>query len=217
VGEPIRQTRAELLAQRPAGAAADDHFCESFAAAVVERYSRPGDLVVDPFAGNGTTPAVAARAGRRTWATEIDPERADLARRRSGPAAEIVTADIRAMGPADLPSEVALILTSPPYMTATDHPENPLTGYRTHDGDYHRYLAELGSVIARLTDTLLPGGHLVVNVADPVDEGHPATPLVHDFRRLVDDGPLLLVDTHELQWDEPPEGIVHDTCLVYQR
>lgn len=31
---------------------------------------------------------------------------------------------------------LALCLTSPPYMNAVKHPENPLTAYQTLDGDY---------------------------------------------------------------------------------
>jgi modification methylase len=37
-------------------------------------YSDPGDLVVDPFAGGGTTLRVARRLGRRAMGYEIDPQ-----------------------------------------------------------------------------------------------------------------------------------------------
>ena len=60
------------------------------------------------------------------------------------------------------------MLTSPPYMTAVAHPENPLTGYATDDGDYPTYLRELGEVFAQVADLLRPGGHVVVNVANVV-------------------------------------------------
>jgi len=45
--------------------------------AILERIIRvatnPGDLVVDPFAGSGTTLAVAQRLGRRFWGCELSP------------------------------------------------------------------------------------------------------------------------------------------------
>jgi len=45
--------------------------------AILERIIRvatnPGDLVVDPFAGSGTTLAVAKRLGRRYWGCELSP------------------------------------------------------------------------------------------------------------------------------------------------
>src|SRR5437764_2086415 len=53
--------------------------------------TRPGDLVLDPFFGTGTTGAVAKRLGRRFIGLERDPAYAALARER-----------IRAVTPADL-------------------------------------------------------------------------------------------------------------------
>lgn len=48
--------------------------------------SKPGDLVLDPFAGSGTTGVVAMRHGRRFLGLELNPEYAAMARRRiAGP------------------------------------------------------------------------------------------------------------------------------------
>jgi modification methylase len=44
--------------------------------------SRPGELVIDPFCGTGTTGAVAKRLGRRFLGIERDPSYATLARQR---------------------------------------------------------------------------------------------------------------------------------------
>lgn len=44
--------------------------------------SRPGDLVLDPFAGSGTTGAVALRLGRQFVGCELNPDYAELARQR---------------------------------------------------------------------------------------------------------------------------------------
>jgi hypothetical protein len=40
---------------------------------LVERYSKPGDLVVDPFAGAGTIVLEAALAGRRAFGSDLSP------------------------------------------------------------------------------------------------------------------------------------------------
>lgn len=45
--------------------------------------TRPGDLVLDPFAGSGTTLGVARRLGRRSIGIELNPRYVELARRRS--------------------------------------------------------------------------------------------------------------------------------------
>ena len=44
--------------------------------------SRPGDLVLDPFAGSGTTLAVAVEHGRRAVGLELNPQYADMIRER---------------------------------------------------------------------------------------------------------------------------------------
>jgi len=41
------------------------------AADLIERYTKPGDLVVDPFAGSGTIPLEATIRGRRVFAADI--------------------------------------------------------------------------------------------------------------------------------------------------
>jgi site-specific DNA-methyltransferase (adenine-specific) len=50
--------------------------------AVVRDYSRPGDLIVDPFCGSGTTALAAAMEGRRCITSEEKPEHYAIARKR---------------------------------------------------------------------------------------------------------------------------------------
>ncbi|HET9416469.1 MAG TPA: DNA methyltransferase, partial [Candidatus Limnocylindria bacterium] len=62
---PFVQRIADLVAERPEGTSDDIHFTEALAASLIGHASRPGDLVLDPFAGYGTTVAVAERMARR--------------------------------------------------------------------------------------------------------------------------------------------------------
>jgi hypothetical protein len=57
----ITLSRAELRDQRPAGETEDVHFTELLARAIITEFSIPGDLVLDPFAGLGTTLYVACQ------------------------------------------------------------------------------------------------------------------------------------------------------------
>ena len=49
---------------------------------IVKVHSNPGDLVVDFFAGSGTTGVAAANLGRRYWLCDSNPEAVAIARRR---------------------------------------------------------------------------------------------------------------------------------------
>ena len=49
---------------------------------IVRDYSRPGDLVCDPFCGSGTTAIAALQEGRRFVGSEAKPEHHAIAMRR---------------------------------------------------------------------------------------------------------------------------------------
>jgi site-specific DNA-methyltransferase (adenine-specific) len=49
---------------------------------IVAASSRPGDLVLDPYAGSGTTGVAAARLGRRWLLVDRNPSAVEIARRR---------------------------------------------------------------------------------------------------------------------------------------
>jgi DNA modification methylase len=210
----IMMSYGELRDQRPPGQAEDVHFPESLARAVITEFSSPGDLVLDPFAGFGTTPYVAASLGRRAIGLEFLPERAAYARQRLRDGGRIVTGDARELA-AHVAMPVDLCFTSPPYMTATDHPENPLTAYSTADGDYPTYLSEIQRVFAAVADLLVPGGHAVVSVANPVSGGV-ITPLAWDIARGISCH-LTLRQEIFICWDRQPPGLSGDYCLVFRK
>ena len=145
--EPPRVARPEAYGE-------DVHFSEALVETFVAELSKPGDVVLDPFLGFGTTVAVAERFGRRGVGCEILPERVDYVRGLC-PTATVIQGDARRLRTL-LTDPVDLVITSPPYMTAVDHPENPLTGYRTTDGEYLTYLAELQDVFAQVAGSSRP-------------------------------------------------------------
>jgi modification methylase len=67
---------------------------ESLLHRVIVASTKPGDVVLDPFFGSGTTGAVAKRLGRRFIGLERDPDYVRLARKRI---AEIVPAEFDAI------------------------------------------------------------------------------------------------------------------------
>ena len=49
---------------------------------IIESFSQPGEMVIDPFLGSGTTAVAAAFANRRYIGIELEPEYCALAKRR---------------------------------------------------------------------------------------------------------------------------------------
>lgn len=207
----------ELRAQQPPGEQELVHFTESLARTVIEAFSAEGDVVLDPFAGFGTTIAVAEQTGRRGCGVELLTERVRRARARLEHPERIVEGDARRLGEvlsaAGLTDPVTLVLTSPPYMTRNDHPENPLSGYTSRDAAYETYLCELGEVFRQVASLLRPGGHVVVNVANVVHAGV-LTTLAWDVARVVGRH-LPLQQECYLAWDSQPPDISGDYCLVF--
>jgi DNA modification methylase len=180
----LELSRDDLVAQRPEGADEDDvHFTEALVAAILAEYTGPGDTVLDPFAGYGTTLVVAQRMGRSAVGIELLPQRVRIIRECVTDRARVIEGDARRLGEYGV-GPVDLCLTSPPYMTAANHPENPLTGYTTLDGSYQTYLAELGEVFATVAGLLNPAGHLVINAAN-LSTGGIVTPLAWDLAAVV--------------------------------
>lgn len=212
---------ADLRDQRPAGEDDDVHFTEALAASVVEETTRPGDVVLDPFAGYGTTLAVAAALGRVAIGVEVLSDHVELVRARAGAGARVVHGDSRRLTEVlapELDRPVDLVLTSPPYMTRVGHPENPLTGYATDDGHYPTYLRELSEVFRQVAGLVRTGGHVVVNVANvvtPRPAGDVVTPLAWDVGRAIGTHLAFQGETF-LCWDEHPPGLAGDYLLWFR-
>lgn len=92
----------------------------------VEAYSAPGDLVVDPMCGIGTTLVEAAHLGRRSFGIELEDRWAELARANLAHAAasgasgrgSVAHGDGRAVASLlrrKRRARAALVVTSPPY------------------------------------------------------------------------------------------------------
>jgi tRNA G10 N-methylase Trm11 len=96
----------------------------------IERYTRPGELVLDPMCGIGTTLVEAAHLGRQAIGVELEPRWAALAAANIRHAetqdatgsAIALQGDARRLGRRllnDYRDRCALILTSPPYGPST--------------------------------------------------------------------------------------------------
>lgn len=102
----------------------------NLAAHAITSYTAPGDLVLDPMCGSGTTMVEAVHAGRDALGVDIEPRFTTLAEANlrlaasQGAAgkAKAITGDATTLldlVPASAAGKVGLVLTSPPYGRGT--------------------------------------------------------------------------------------------------
>nr|WP_241519022.1 DNA methyltransferase [Streptomyces sp. CB03238] len=110
----------------PGSAAHPAKMLPQIAVHAVTTYTRPGDLVLDPMCGIGTTLVEAIHLGRSALGVEYEPKWADLARHNAAAATHqggggtgaVQCGDARRLTqliPAALHGTVDLVITSPPY------------------------------------------------------------------------------------------------------
>jgi DNA modification methylase len=121
----------------------------ALAAHTITTYTKPGDLVLDPMCGAGTTLVEAVRAGRHTIGVDIEPAFADLAQanlnlaQRDGATGHGMVVcgdatDLPRLLPHRLRGTVDLVLTSPPYGQRTHGLVRSTPGRGVHKR-HHRY------------------------------------------------------------------------------
>ena len=194
--------------------------------AYVERflaeYTDPGDVVLDPFAGFGTTLRVATEMGRDAYGVEYEERRVEYVEDQ-GNCGTVVRGDARepdAVEGLDLPP-VDCCLTSPPWMVE-GMAADPLRNYEG-PGDYGSYLDGIREAFAQVDDVLAADGTVLVDAANVKFEGE-VTTLAWDLADAV--GDVLHFDGEVVvEWETDGDasssvgtfgtGYDHNYCLVF--
>ncbi|WP_301174571.1 TRM11 family SAM-dependent methyltransferase [Actinomadura geliboluensis] len=192
----------------------------AIAAQVIAAYTEPGDLVIDPMCGIGTTLVEAVHQGRHAIGMEYEAHFAQMAAgnlrhaRAQGATGtgQVVHGDARniATALADLTGTAALVLTSPPYGSTTHGHvcTSRDNGGRKIDKSHSRYSTDRRNLAHRPTAELVAGfGQILTGCAALLRPGGVIAVTVRPFRvagELVDlpgqvittaeDSGLVLVD-----------------------
>jgi len=161
----------------------------AIARTAITEYTAPGDLVLDPMCGIGTTLVEAVHAGRDAVGVEYEEDWADLARanldhaRNCGASGDdkVITGDALRLSELVAPTiqgRVALVLTSPPYGASVHGQAKARAGagvIKAHDRystdprnlahqSVGRLLDAVTRILASCRDLLRPGGVAVLTV-----------------------------------------------------
>lgn len=191
---------------------ADLAFTEALAERFMHQFTEPGDVVLDPFAGFGTTLVVAQRLSCIGIGIEIEPERYHIIKERVGLPSRVILGDARQADLSGLPA-AALLLTSPPYW---DGAADAFTNYRTPAPSYDSYLAELQAIMARFKPLLLPNAAIVVVVQNMQSDDGPTLPFAWDVGRALSKLWTFERDVIACKVDDEPNDFGnHQYCLVF--
>jgi DNA modification methylase len=179
---------------------------------LIRLYSRPGDLVLDPFAGTGTTLEACVSTGRNGIGIELNEKFCRTAQGTIKPAGgamiEVVNDDCRNLARHVEDGSVQLVITSPPYADfirksvedrskvhkqsriAIDN-NSRVKQYSDDPRDfgnlpYEQFLQELDGLISKLYAATKPGGYNAWVVKDYRDtkNGVPYVAFHSDLARL---------------------------------
>ncbi|MFD2415347.1 TRM11 family SAM-dependent methyltransferase [Amycolatopsis pigmentata] len=185
---PATQRKGRYVAESTAHPA---KMLPAVAAHAIAHYTEPGDLVLDPMCGIGTTLVEAVHLGRRAVGIEYEPHwvevsRANLALAREHGienAVRVFHGDARQLATLLLPEyvgQVALVVTSPPYGPSTHGrvavaPGEGVQKYHHRYGNtldrgnlanigHHRLLAGFTRILAGCVPFLRPGGYFAITI-----------------------------------------------------
>jgi DNA modification methylase len=189
----------------------DVRFPQSLVDYFLKEYTKPGDIVFDPFAGYGTTLVVSERLGRIPFGIEIIAEKANYARSLLKKPGNLLIGDSRYLCKLDLPP-INFTITSPPYMNQEDK-EDPFTGYKEYGKGYKTYLENIQKIFLQLKVLMKTSGKVVIEIANLKKNGK-ITTLAWDVAREISeiyhfDGEVIVC------WDKYGYGYDHSYCLVY--
>lgn len=153
---------------------------------LLQRYTKPGDTVIDPMCGSGTTVDVCKDLNRRGQGFDISPQRADIQK-----------ADARKL-PLEAGS-VDFVFVDPPYSTHVKYSGDPqcIGELEARDGGYYEAMEE---VIAELYRVTKNGGYLALYVSDSFTKGKPFCPIGFELflrmSKLFDPVDIICVTRH---------------------
>jgi hypothetical protein len=188
---------------------ASDNMLEFF----INKFTEPGQIVFDPFAGFGTTLLVAEGLGRTGVGIEYSKPKADYVHGLLKHPERLIHGDSRNLDEYELPS-IDLCMTSPPYTDQSDT-ENPFVDYRQKGFKYSSYFQEMGNIFSKVAQKMNPSGHLVIEASNLKKAGD-VTTLAWDIAREVSkilhfEGETIIC------WDQYGYGYNHSYCLVFSK
>jgi DNA modification methylase len=141
----------------------DNRFAESLVEYFLEKYTKKGDIVLDIFAGLGTTLFVAEEMERVPYGVELSEARYTYIRTNLQNSENIIHGDSLKLLEYDIPI-CDFCISSPIYMTKNET-KNPYAAY-TIEGTYEQYLEDTKEIYSNVKKKMKHGSKIVIEVSN---------------------------------------------------
>ena len=193
----------------------EDHpavFPEEIPHRLIKLFSYYDDIVLDPFAGTGTTARVSLRLGRRATCVDQNENYVRTIKKEcrtedgslDGHSLNVFHADSKDMRFIE-DASVGLVVTSPPYWDKADYGKSPKN--IGNENNYVKFLDSISQVFLECYRVLIPGRKLCVvtaNVNQHTEHGLLTFPLAADFTVIL--RALGFVMVSEIVWSKDGSG-----------
>lgn len=179
------------------------------ARALILRYSEPGDTVLDPMAGSGTTCIEAILLGRNCIAVDINYNAVMLTHHRlyhliraikdsKTPWYRVYHGDARSLDKIES-SSIDLVATHPPYLNIIEYGEDMVEGDLSRARSLEEYLRWFGQISREFYRVLKPGGVLGILLGDTRIKKHYVPLTSYALLVLLDTGFILREEVIKIQ------------------
>ena len=171
---------------------------------IIEMYSQPGQTVLDPMVGAGTTLVEAKLLARNAIGLDINPEAVELAKKalrfkhRPPSQQKVRLGDARDLSFLD-DNSIDLVLTHPPYMNIIRYSGGRIAGDLSNIGSLPRFCDEMEKVAAELYRVLRANCYCAILIGDTRKGKHYVPLAFNVMRRFLKVGFVLKEDIIKVQ------------------
>lgn len=177
---------------------------------VLELYSQPGDVVLDPMVGGGTTPVECLLTGRNSISSDINPGALSITRDRLNLPAHMTErlpktthktfiGDVRNLNLIEDES-IDLIATHPPYANIIRYTP-AVDGDLSQINDYSLFFCEFSKAIKELYRVLKPGSYCAILIGDTHNRSHYVPISYRVMMDFLKEGFILKEDVIKKEWN----------------
>ena len=232
----------DLKEERMVTELADHHpatFSPTMAADFILFFTKPGQIVLDPFVGIGSTLVACDRTGRRGIGIELSSKYADIARIRTDQT--VINSDAQKIAEIGLPM-IDYCITSPPYWNVLNRSTKDFHKVREKNGydlkysneeldignieDYDEFIRAIFNIFSQIYKILKNKGYITIVVKN-VKKGGKLYPLAWDLAKTL--GELYVIKDEKIWVQDKvrlaPYGyphawvsnIHHHYCLILRK